>query len=162
MRPESKLLRFKYKKVKPTPRQWSIRKMGFYSSGTAKIQKATKGELSLKLLDSLECKLCPLNHAKLHSPKMLPTGAEEALLYVSGEGGGKIEDEEDEQFVERAPSGNLLRRKIPRELRSRIRYNNTIRCHPPNNRDPEKIEIECCRPSIERDIEMVRPKAIVG
>ncbi len=35
-------------------------------------------------------------------------------------------------------------------------------CHPEKNRDPDKVEIECCRPRISEDIEKTKPAAIFG
>jgi DNA polymerase-1 len=56
----------------------------------------------------------------------------------------------------------VIRRLIPSDLRKEIRWNNIINCRPPENRDPEKIEIEACRSRIERDIQETKPKAIFG
>src|SRR5215471_2482558 len=117
--------------------------------------------VSDRLLHQLECRACPLNHAKgLRHPKMRPSGAREPLIYILGEANGRIEDEEGYQFV--GPAGDLLRQYIPDSALDFIRWNNTIRCHPPDNRDPERIERECCRPSIERDIALSQPDAIFG
>jgi len=36
-----------------------------------------------------------------------------------------------------------------------------IKCRPPNNRDPLPNEIEACRPYLDRQIELIRPRLIV-
>lgn len=133
--------------------------MGFFSTGTTRDRKP-KNEINPKLIAQLGCKLCPLNHAKLHSPKMLPSGSKNPLFYFLGEANGEQEDREGEHFV--GKSGQLLRPKIPVEFRDKIRWNNTINCHPPANRNPEKLELDCCRQRVEGDIEATKPKVLVG
>ena len=39
---------------------------------------------------------------------------------------------------------------------------NVLKCRPPNNRTPEPGEAEACRPYLERQIELIRPKLIVA
>lgn len=104
------------------------------------------------------CKGCPLDHAKLQHPKMLPTGSDKADIYILGEAPGADEDEQGEQFVGQA--GRTLRKALPAEWK-RIRWNNTIRCRPPANREPATLEIECCRHLQVEDIERVKPKLIL-
>lgn len=109
------------------------------------------------------CKACPLNDAKLHHPKMLPTGAKHPIIYILGEAPGKEEDKKGEQFV--GAAGSTLRDEIPDKYLSKIRWNNTIRCRPQqgqSNRAPEPIEVECCRRLQIEDIETTKPRAIFG
>jgi uracil-DNA glycosylase family 4 len=107
------------------------------------------------------CGSCPLNEgALLQHPKMPPSGTTEPLIYIMGEAPGGEEDKEGSQFVGRA--GQFLRRFIPPEMLSFIRWNNTIRCRPPSNRDPDPLETHCCRPLQEADIERTKPWAIWG
>lgn len=91
---------------------------------------------------------------------MPATGSEQPLVYILGEGPGEDEAESQEQFV--GKSGQILRPLIPREFKSRVRFNNVVRSRPPGNRTPDRVEIECCRPSVVRDIERTKPKAIFG
>jgi len=119
------------------------------------------GVVSDRFLRSQGCRACPLNHVPgLHHPKMKASGAREPLVYIMGEGPGRVEDEEGVQFV--GESGDLLRPYIPRAFHDFIRWNNIINCRPPNNRDPDRIERECCRPRVESDIELYQPDAIFG
>ena len=39
---------------------------------------------------------------------------------------------------------------------------NVIKCRPPKNRNPEADEIERCQPFLEKQIELIRPKVLVG
>lgn len=121
----------------------------------------------IETLHKLECSACPLNNALLTHPKMLPTGAENPVVYCVGEAPGSEEDAAGEQFIGR--SGRLLRANIPDSWLPKIRWSNSIRCRPAaqfslgtGNREPDKVELECCRPRREHDIELTKPKAIFG
>lgn len=116
-----------------------------------------RGKSDIALLHRMECKACPLNEL---DGKLEPTGADRPLVYVLGEGAGANEIEEREQFV--GASGQLLRSYIPRKYRDALRFNNVVRSRPPNNATPTPIMVECCRPSVRRDIEASKPKAIFG
>ena len=112
----------------------------------------------LALLHKLECRACPLNTTV--NGKMEPTGAEKPLILILGEAPGETEIEEQAQFV--GESGQLLRANIPRRFKDQIRFNNCARSRPPSNATPDKIILECCRPSIIIDIEQSKPTAIFG
>lgn len=114
----------------------------------------------MRVLHQHECKVCPLNRAPVRSPKMKPTGSDKPLIYILGEAPGADEDREGRQFV--GKSGRLLRDALGDRMVRRARFNNVIRTRPPNNRTPHFEEIECCRPSIERDIVATKPAAILG
>jgi len=90
---------------------------------------------------------------------MEPTGSDAPLLYVLGEAPGKDEDAEGCQFV--GKTGRILRTLIPKGF-SRVRWNNCVRCRPPGNKTPEANEVESCRASAERDIEVTKPTIVVG
>lgn len=136
--------------------------MGFFTEGEifGAGKSRAAGVPTLKLLHELECRACPLNNAKVDHPKIPPTGSETPIIYVLGEAPGKDEDKQNRQFV--GQSGQYLRANIPAEWVPHIRWNNVIRTRPPENRDPEYIEIECCRPALVRDIERTKPKVIFG
>lgn len=95
----------------------------------------------------------------MRSPKMSATGAKKPLAYILGESPGVDEDEQGRQFV--GKSGRILRSALG-DFVDRCRFNNTLRCHPPGNRDPEWVETECCRTFISEDIEQSKPIAILG
>ena len=95
---------------------------------------------------------------------MEPTGSDHPLIYILGEAPGKTEDQCDEQFI--GDSGQFLRERLPRRWIEDLRFNNVVRDWPigrdGKNRTPHPVEIECCRPSIIRDIEAAQPAAIFG
>lgn len=113
-----------------------------------------------KRLAELGCKGCPLNRIPLEHPKMEPTGPRDASVYIIGEAPGEAEDQSGVQFVGKA--GQYLRRHLPKGIEKEIRWNNVVRCRPPNNREPTRQEIECCRKKQEDDIEAVRPAVVIG
>jgi DNA polymerase len=83
-------------------------------------------------------------------------------LFV-GEAPGAEEDARGEPFVGQA--GRLLDNMLVAlgMTRSRNVYiANVLKCRPPNNRAPEAAEAEACRPYLERQIALLRPKIIVA
>lgn len=117
-----------------------------------------RGDSDIALLHRMECRACPLD--KVPQGKLEPTGSTQPLVYILGEAAGATEAKAREQFV--GDSGQLLRAHIPRRYKERLRFNNCARSHPPKNATPDKVILECCRPSVVRDIEATKPKAIFG
>jgi uracil-DNA glycosylase len=89
-------------------------------------------------------------------------GNPRAELMFVGEGPGADEDEQGEPFVGRA--GQLLNKMIEAMglKRSDIYIANVVKCRPPSNRTPEREECETCSPFLLRQIDAIRPKAIVA
>jgi DNA polymerase-1 len=122
---------------------------------------AAKGEFSTKSeeawLQELGCKGCTLNHTP---GKIDATGSKNPEIYVLGEAAGAQEEEQRRQFVGKA--GQLLRDLMPRQVIPLVRWNNTINCRPPANRNPTPQERSCCKPRVVGDIERAKPKVIWG
>ena len=82
------------------------------------------------------------------------------LMFV-GEGPGEQEDLQGEPFV--GPAGKLLDDML--EMigldRSRVYIANTVKCRPPMNRDPQEEEMAACRPWLDEQIAIVKPKILV-
>jgi DNA polymerase len=90
-------------------------------------------------------------------------GNPRAELMFVGEGPGAEEDEQGLAFVGRA--GQLLTDIIEKGLkmkRSDVWIGNVVKCRPPQNRNPEPDEVLACQPFLERQIEAIRPRVIVG
>jgi uracil-DNA glycosylase family 4 len=88
-------------------------------------------------------------------------GKEESILFV-GEGPGWHEDQMGRPFV--GPAGQFLE-ELLRSIglkREDVFITNMVKCRPPGNRDPLPDEIEACRKYLDRQIELLRPKAIVS
>ena len=82
-------------------------------------------------------------------------------LFV-GEGPGAEEDVKGEPFVGQA--GKLLDNMLGAlgiARGNRVYIGNAVKCRPPGNRTPEAAEMAACRPWLERQIALLRPKVIV-
>jgi DNA polymerase len=83
-------------------------------------------------------------------------------LFV-GEAPGGEEDVRGEPFVGQA--GRLLDNMLAALGMKRgqnVYIANVIKCRPPNNRTPEPREVDSCRPYLDRQIALIRPKLIVA
>lgn len=136
--------------------------IGFVGLETSqKKSKPSVARYSKEMLHKAECAACPLNsQVGLKHPNMKPTGSGTPTVYILGEAPGKDEDKTGNHFI--GKSGEVLRDRIPAKWKDKLRWNNVVRTRPPENKTPTYIEIECCRPSIVRDIEKSKPKAIFG
>lgn len=108
--------------------------------------------------DCQRCKLCTTR-----TQTVFGVGPEDASLMVVGEGPGADEDAQGEPFVGKA--GKLLDAMlsaIGRSRRDNVFIANVVKCRPPGNRDPEADEVEACRPYLEQQIRLVKPKLILG
>jgi uracil-DNA glycosylase len=104
------------------------------------------------------CGLCRTRH------KSVPgVGAADAEWLFVGEAPGAEEDARGEPFVGQA--GRLLDNMLAALGLARERnvyIANVLKCRPPNNRTPEPAETEACRPYLERQVDLIRPKLIVA
>jgi uracil-DNA glycosylase len=134
------------------------------------IQTATKPELhaidpvqALKLIreDIGDCTRCRL-HKEGRKQIVFGVGNPTADLMFIGEAPGADEDLQGEPFVGRA--GQLLNNMIKAMglEREQAYIANIIKCRPPGNRTPERDECETCSPFLMRQIEVIKPKAIVA
>ncbi|MEK7872037.1 MAG: uracil-DNA glycosylase, partial [Nitrospirota bacterium] len=107
-----------------------------------------------------DCKRCKLHQKRKNI--VFGTGNEKAGLVFVGEGPGEDEDIEGLPFVGRA--GQLLTKIIEAMgmKRSDVYIANIVKCRPPNNRNPEHDEIECCFPFLKRQLEAISPPLIVA
>jgi len=83
-------------------------------------------------------------------------------LFV-GEAPGAEEDAKGEPFV--GQGGRLLDNMLAAlgiARGHRVYIANVLKCRPPANRAPEPGEVESCRPYLDRQIELIRPKLIVA
>ena len=107
-----------------------------------------------------DCTRCRLHGGRSHL--VFGVGRPDADLMFIGEAPGRDEDLQGEPFVGRA--GQLLTRIIEAmDLRREDVYiANVIKCRPPQNRNPERDEVETCRPFLFAQIDAVRPRVIVA
>jgi uracil-DNA glycosylase family 4 len=121
--------------------------------------------LALPVLDAvrevaLGCPRCGLAATRHHV--VFGEGAADAEVMVVGEAPGQEEDRTGRPFVGRA--GKLLELLLasvglPRE---KVYICNVLKCRPPNNRNPMADEVEACSPYLVRQVELIRPRAILA
>ncbi len=88
-------------------------------------------------------------------------GAEDADIMFIGEAPGWHEDQQGRPFV--GPAGQFLDELLAliNLKRQQVYITNVVKSRPPGNRDPLPQEILACRPWLDRQIEIIRPKIIV-
>ena len=106
------------------------------------------------------CEKCALG--KTRNSLVFGTGDPHANLVLIGEAPGRDEDIKGEPFVGRA--GQLLTRilKAIDLERDEVYIANILKCRPPNNRDPQEDEIECCLPHLNEQLKLINPKVILA
>ena len=94
------------------------------------------------------CTLCRLHETRTQT--VFGVGDPAADWMVIGEAPGQEEDRRGEPFVGRA--GKLLDQMLLAIGldRGRVFIANTLKCRPPNNRDPSEDEARACRPAPRR------------
>ena len=108
-----------------------------------------------------DCTRCRLHMKRTNI--VFGVGNPKAQLVFVGEGPGHDEDIQGIPFVGRA--GKLLTQMIEAGMglrREDVYICNVVKCRPPENRTPEKDEMATCSPFLVRQIDTIRPKAIVA
>ena len=107
----------------------------------------------------LECKKCSLH--KTRNNLVFGEGIFNPNIMFIGEAPGKNEDKIGRPFVGRA--GRIFDEMLGSiELkRENVYISNIIKCRPPKNRNPTKIETTMCSKYIDKQIEIINPKVIV-
>jgi DNA polymerase len=106
------------------------------------------------------CTRCRLHESRTQT--VFGVGNPAADWMIIGEAPGAEEDRRGEPFVGRA--GKLLDEMLLAigEKRESVFIANILKCRPPNNRDPSEDEAASCRPYLERQIELLKPKIILA
>jgi uracil-DNA glycosylase family 4 len=106
------------------------------------------------------CTLCALHQSRTQT--VFGVGARDADLLIVGEAPGADEDRQGEPFVGRA--GKLLNAMLASIgfAREQVFIANILKCRPPNNRDPSAEETAKCSPYLERQIELIAPRAVLA
>ncbi len=110
---------------------------------------------------ALACTRCRLAEGRKHV--VFADGPPKARLVVVGEAPGADEDATGIPFVGQA--GKLLDLMLASVGLSRAESAyicNLLKCRPPGNRNPMPEEIEACAPFLQRQIELVAPRAVLA
>jgi uracil-DNA glycosylase, family 4 len=109
--------------------------------------------------ECLACRGCAL--AETRTNVVFGDGAADAEILLVGEGPGQHEDEQGVPFVGRA--GLLLDDMLAMIGldRTKVYIANTVKCRPPQNRDPLNVEQDACIGWLRRQEALLRPKLLV-
>ena len=105
------------------------------------------------------CKKCKLHETRINT--VFGEGSTDAKVMIIGEAPGKDEDISGKPFVGRA--GKLLTEILSsiNLERKDIFITNTVKCRPPENRNPHDDEIKSCSGYLDEQIKLINPKVIV-
>ena len=87
-------------------------------------------------------------------------GSRTAKVMFVGEAPGEQEDNQGRPFV--GAAGKLLTELLQSVglRREEVFITNMVKCRPPNNRPPRKDELAACRGYLDRQLKLVRPRAV--
>ena len=141
-----------------------------YAEAPAQMRTLTQGEARAEAIMQMDwaqleaavkvCTACGLRAGCTQT--VFGVGDRHAEWMVIGEAPGADEDKQGEPFVGRA--GQLLNSMLAAIglKREHTYIANILKCRPPNNRDPKPEEAQLCRPFLERQIALIRPKLILA
>jgi uracil-DNA glycosylase family 4 len=122
-------------------------------------RSGTLSELTDLYSEVRVCQRCILAQGRTHA--VPGEGPEDADIMFIGEGPGFHEDRQGRPFV--GAAGNYLNELLEKIglKREQVYITNVVKCRPPGNRDPEAEEIEACRPYLDRQIDLIRPRLVI-
>lgn len=119
----------------------------------------------VKGLDEIASRICACKKCELSGVRKNPVpgeGSPNSDLVFVGEAPGADEDEQGRPFVGR--SGQLLTKIIAAMglSREQVFICNTVKCRPPENRDPAMSEKDSCNEYLVAQLAVIKPKVIVA
>jgi len=117
-------------------------------------------KLAILKNECLKCSACPLS--KTRTNVVFGDGNENAKIVFVGEAPGANEDLQGKPFVGR--SGKLLDEmceSVGLSRKTNIYIANTVKCRPPENRDPSPDERHACAGWLKGQLMIMRPTIIV-
>jgi len=107
-----------------------------------------------------QCKLCALCETRTQT--VFARGNPNGRVMIVGEVPGLHEDQQGRPFVGKA--GQLLDRMIQSMglTLQDVYIANVLKCRPPQDRDPQALEIAQCRAYLTEQIQLVKPKLIIA
>ena len=156
-------------KATPTPMPTSneggsARGATTYSAAPAPERGRQDSKLPIVSLHDVRAQIGECVRCKLHKGRhniVFGVGDPKARLMFVGEAPGEDEDLKGEPFVGKA--GQLLTKMIEAMglRREDVYICNTVKCRPPNNRNPEPDELAACEPFLKGQLASVKPEVIV-
>lgn len=114
-------------------------------------------ELHTQIASCTKCELC-----RTRTYTVPGEGPLNCRVVIVGEGPGQEEDESGRPFVGKA--GRLLTDILEKGgniRRDSVYITNTVKCRPPDNRNPNAKEIEACRDFLEAQLLLLHPDIVV-
>ena len=107
----------------------------------------------------MSCRACGL--ADTRTNVVFGVGDPRAEVLLVGEAPGASEDRQGEPFV--GAAGKLLDDMLAMIglRRQQIYITNSVKCRPPQNRDPLNMEKDACSGYLRRPLELMQPKILV-
>ena len=124
----------------------------------AETSKLSTDSLEQIATEVRDCPLCKLSRTRKTS--VPGEGQLSAKIMFIGEAPGKNEDEQGRPFV--GAAGKILDDLLNKAGidRAQVFITNVVKCRPPYNRVPEEDEQTACRPYLNRQIALIKPKII--
>ena len=107
------------------------------------------------------CTACPLHRTRTQA--VFGVGDRRAEWLLVGEAPGAEEDARGEPFVGQA--GKLLDNMLAAlDLKrgEKVYIANVLKCRPPNNRNPEPLEVAQCGGHLRRQVQLIQPRVILA
>jgi uracil-DNA glycosylase len=131
---------------------------GFDAPKPLSSEKRTK--LAGLFRETKTCQKCVLG--KTRTNFVFGTGNPDALFMVIGEAPGQEEDRKGLPFM--GAAGELLTKMLAAIDIDRAKQafiSNVVKCRPPENRNPDPVEIQACSDLLARQIEIIAPKVLL-
>jgi DNA polymerase len=110
---------------------------------------------------AMSCTRCRLHDGR--TQVVFSDGPSDARLMVVGEAPGANEDKTGVPFVGQAGKYlDLLLATVGLSREDSVYIANVLKCRPPANRNPMPDEIESCSPYLRKQIDLVRPQALLA
>ena len=146
----------------------------YVRTGYRQRHESTAGvdDTSVAGLDEIAAEIALCRRCRLHEKRRntVPgSGSKSPTVLVVGEAPGAEEDRSGLPFV--GAAGRYLDKWLaalrlepdgaPLSRRTNTYIANLLKCRPPGNRDPQPGELEACRGYLDRQIELLKPRAIL-
>ncbi len=118
-----------------------------------------KDNLKAVSKEVIACRRCGL--WKTRTNAVPGEGPSHAGIMLIGQAPGKEEDATGRPFVGKA--GRFLDQLLKRNGldRKKLFITSPVKCYPPRNRKPHAKELKKCRPFLDRQLDIIRPRIIV-
>jgi uracil-DNA glycosylase len=115
---------------------------------------------ALRMLYYAGCENCPLSQTR--KTFVFGAGVANAPVMVIGDAPGGVDDEQGLPFVgSEAQLLTSMLNAIDLDRNKNIFITNVLKCRPPEDRSPQRVEIVACLPILAKQITIIRPKALL-